>query len=80
MRTDVGHTAELVYDKRGAELRLAGKALGRIEGRAVRLVTDNAGVPRELVGISEQPQKVTIRLAGRPARGFSIQPNRPVAI
>jgi hypothetical protein len=30
MRTDAGHTAELVYDKRGAELRLAGKGPGRI--------------------------------------------------
>jgi hypothetical protein len=61
MRTDSGRTAEIKYFRQGAELHLGGKMLGGVSG-VVRLVTDARGVPRELVGIAEQPQEVTIRL------------------
>jgi hypothetical protein len=57
MRTDAGRTAEMKYDSRGAELRLSGRAIARIEGVA-RLITDGSGVPKELVGIDERPQPV----------------------
>jgi hypothetical protein len=77
--TDSGRAAELVYDKQGAELRLAGKPLGRIDGGAARLVTDKSGAPREVVGISEQAQKVTVRLAGGKPRQLTIEANRRIA-
>lgn len=80
MRTDAGRPAEIRYDSSGAELRLAGKVLGRIESGTARLVTDRSGVPKELVGISEQPQKVTIRLAGRAPRGIAVQANARVLL
>lgn len=80
MRTDAGRTAEMKYDSRGAELRLAGKPLARIESGVARLVRDRAGIPKELVGTAEQPQKVTRRLANRPPREFTLQANARIAL
>jgi hypothetical protein len=80
VRTDAGPAAEMKYDRGGAEFRLAGKVLGRIDSGAARLVTDRAGVPRELVGISEHPQTVTVRLAGRPLQKVAVQANVTVAL
>jgi mannosylglycerate hydrolase MGH1-like protein len=80
MRTDAGQTAEMKYDRRGAELRLGGKALGRIDSGTARLVTDSAGVPKALVGISEQPQTVTLRLTGRAEQKVALRPNARVAL
>jgi hypothetical protein len=80
MRTDAGRTAQIAYDARGAELRLAGKVLGRIESGAARLVTDRSGVPRELAGISEQSQRVTIRLVGRAPREVAVQANARIPL
>jgi hypothetical protein len=80
MPTDAGRTAEMKYDRQGAELRLGGKMLGRIDSGMVRLVTDSAGVPKSLVGISEQPQTVAIRLAGRAVQQVTLQTNTRVAL
>ena len=80
IRTDAGQTAEMKYDRLGAELRLGGKLLGRIDSGMARLVTDSAGVPRALVGIGEQPQTVTIRLQGRASRKVGLQTNARVAL
>jgi hypothetical protein len=73
-------SAEMRYDHRGAELRLAGKSLGRIDGGTARLVTDSSGAPISLVGIGEQAQKVTMRMAGRPSREIAIRANQRVAL
>ena len=43
MRTDAGRTAEMKYDRRGAELRLSGKVLARIDSGMARLITDSGG-------------------------------------
>ena len=80
VRTDKGSTAEMRYDRRGAELQLAGKSLGRIDGGATRLVTDGSGIPKALVGIDEKTQKVTVRLAGRPSREIVVLSNQRVAL
>ena len=74
---DGGGTAEMVYDRAGANLMRGGKAIGRIEGVA-RLVTDREGRPMHLLGISEEAETVLIRLAGRPVRRLSVGPNRRV--
>src|SRR5690606_10704291 len=47
---DGGGTAEMIYDHKGADLRLSGKSVGRIDG-AARLITDKAGKPLSLLGI-----------------------------
>jgi hypothetical protein len=80
MRTDRGRDAEMRYDTKGAELSLAGKSLGRVESIAARLITDEAGAPRALVGISEEPQKVMLRLTGQKPRELKLQPNQRIAI
>lgn len=80
MRTDAGRDAEMRYSGRGADLRLAGKSIGRIESGAVRLVTNPAGVPQALLGIAEQPQKITLRLGDRPPRELAVLPNRRIAV
>ena len=71
--------ADMKYDRQGAELRLGGRVLGRIDSGIARLVTDSRGVPTALVGISEQPQNVTIRLAGRASQEVALQQNVRVA-
>ena len=76
---DGGGTAEMVYDSRGADLILAGKSIGRIEGVA-RLVTDRRGLPSHLVGITEQTETIVLRLRGRPARRLAVAPNRRIDI
>ena len=80
IRTDAGRTAEMKYDSRGAELRFGGKVLGRVDSGIARLVTDSAGVPKALIGISEQPQTVTIRLQGRLSRKVALPTNARVAL
>ena len=80
VRTDAGPTAELRYENRSAELLLAGKSLGRVESGVARVVTDKRGVPKQLAGISEKPQKVVMRWANRPPREITVQPNERVAI
>jgi hypothetical protein len=80
MRADVGRDAEMRYDSHGVSLSFAGKPLGRIESGAVRFITSKTGEPQAFVGISEQPQKVRVRLAGRKPQEISVQPNQRVAL
>jgi len=80
IRTDAGQDAEMQYSERGAELRLWGKPLGRIESGTVRLVTNKAGQPEALLGIGEQPQNVTLRLTGQAPRELAVQPNQRIAL
>jgi hypothetical protein len=80
VRTDAGPVAEMEYDARGAEISLGGKALARIDAGVARLITNMAGVPRELVGIGEQPQKVVLRLAGLESREVAVGANERIAL
>jgi hypothetical protein len=79
MRTDAARSAEMKYDARGAELRLAGKLVGRIDGTA-RLVTATSGAPKSLEGIGRKAEKISLRLEGQPARELTIQPNQRVTL
>jgi hypothetical protein len=76
---DGGGAAEMVYDARGADLTLAGKGIGRVEGVA-RLVTDRRGVPSHLVGISAETKTIILRWAGRPARRLAVGPGRRIDV
>ena len=77
--TDAGTTATMIYDTKGAALTLADKPMGRIDGVA-RLVTGKNGTLVSLVGISEKPEKITLRLNGRPARKLTLRPNEKVML
>ena len=76
---DGGGTAEIIYDAKGADLRLNGRSFGRVNGIA-RLVTDRAGAPRSLTGIATQPQKAELRLAGRPSKHMQLIGNQTVLL
>jgi hypothetical protein len=78
--TDKGTTATITYRHDGADLSLGGKALARIDGGAVRLVTDKDGTPRALVGIEPAGQRITLRLSGQKARRFRIRGNQRLDI
>ncbi len=75
---DGGGTAEMVYGRRGADLRLAGKAVARIDGTA-RLVTDKQGRPLAMVGIDETAQTVRLKLPGH-RRPFRLKPNQRIQL
>ncbi len=78
MRTDAGATAEMLYDERGAELRLAGKTVARLDGTA-RLVTSKDGKPVALSGIDAPGRTVTLTLGGQ-RREISISGNDAVRL
>ncbi len=80
MRTDAGRDAVMVYDGHGVELLLGGKRLGRIDSGTARLETDSTDKPLALLGISDTPQRVMVRLAGKAPREVEVQPNRRIAI
>ena len=80
MRTDAGRDAEMRYDAHGAELSLGTKPLGRVESGVARLIMNKAGLPQALLGISEQPQKVVIRLVGQAPREIPLRPNQWIAL
>ncbi len=71
---DGGGTAEMVYDRHGAHLRLNGKQVARIDG-AARLVTDKAGKPLDILGISETQQTATLKRPGQ-VRRFTLDANQ----
>jgi len=56
------HGASMRYDKTGAALFLDGRTIGRIDSGIARLVTDKAGRPKTLVGISEHVETVSLKL------------------
>ena len=80
LRTDTGKNAQMRYDSHGATLSLGGNALARIEGGAVRVITDDGGAGKELVGISQEPQEVIVRFEGQPLRKVILQPNQRIAL
>lgn len=78
LRTDTGLTAEMRYDGTGADLRLGGKPLARIEGTA-RLVTGKSGKCLALTGISETPQDVVLKSGGK-IRRLRLDANQTVPL
>jgi len=78
VRTDTGATAEMRYDGKGADLRLGGKAVARIDGTA-RLVTGKDGRPAALIGIDEKPQMVVFGIGGK-TRRFKLAANQVVTV
>ena len=79
-RTDNGASVRMTYASGGADLELAGTPVGRIEGGAARLVTDQAGKPAYLVGIEPADQRVTLTLPGRKPRKLTLSANQRVLV
>jgi hypothetical protein len=77
---DRNRTASMVYDKKGAELELDGKSIGRIESGTARLITDKQGRPKLLAGISETIEAVSLQLGSHPAQRITIRPNQQLHI
>ena len=76
MHLDGSRTASMIYDARGVALELDGKNIGRIESGAARLMTDKQGRAKQLTGISEDVETVSVQLASRPAQRMTIHPNQ----
>ena len=74
LSTDANHRAQLTYTTRGAELKLDGRQLARVEGGAARLVTDEAGRLLAAVSIDDEVQAVRLYVPGRPAQSITLQP------
>jgi hypothetical protein len=61
------------YDKTGATLFVDGQTIGRIDSGIARLVTDKAGRPKTLVGISEHVETVSLALGAHSPRRKVLQ-------
>jgi hypothetical protein len=75
LRTDAQHRAQLTYDAQGADLRLDGQWLARIEGGAARLVTGESGQLLSLVSIDQRTQQLRLSTRDRPARQLRLDPD-----
>ncbi len=80
VRTDTRHRAQMAYDARGADLRLDGKSIARIEGGAARLVTGESGQLLSLVGIEEKVQTLRVLVPGRPPRELIVGPQTRLSL
>ena len=80
LRTDTRHRAQMTYDARGADLRLDGRWLGRIEGGAARLITGESGQPLSLVGIEEAVQQLRLLMPHRPPRLLTLGPDDRISL
>jgi hypothetical protein len=80
VRTDTQRRAQLTYDANGADLRLDGQWIARVEGGAARLVTGESGRPLFLVGIDERAQTLRLSTRDRPARQLHLDPDARVSL
>jgi hypothetical protein len=76
MHFDRGRTAAMIYDKRSVALELDGRRIGSIESGTVRLITDKQGRPKQLTGISEEVETVSVQLVSHPEQRMTIHPNQ----
>jgi hypothetical protein len=73
---DRARRATITYHKQSAAIHLDGRFLGRTDGGSARLITDKQGRPKQLVGISEARQTITITLPLQPAQHYTLDPNQ----
>ncbi len=80
LRTDAGHRAQMSYDARGADLKLDGRRIGRLEGGAARLISGASGQLMSLVGIDERVQELRLLMPDRPPRNLSLGPHDSLSL
>jgi hypothetical protein len=73
---DRGRTAAITYRKQSAALHLDGRSLGHMNAGSARLITDKQGRPKQLVGISETPESISIALPPHPTQHFTLDLNQ----
>jgi hypothetical protein len=73
---DDGRLATMDYDGKGATLTLAGRMIARVDGGAVRLVTDADGRLLSVRGIRSDRQRPVLSLTGQPVRQLDLAANR----
>jgi hypothetical protein len=80
LRTDAKHRAQLSYDAGGAQLRLDGRLIARLEGGAARLITGSSGQLQSLISIDENAQDLRLLVPGRPARQIHLKAEDRLAL
>jgi len=80
IRFGKSHTAEMVYDEKGATLHLDGRRLGRIESGAARIITDKQGKLKRLISISESVETVFVKMGSHAARHWTLRANQKLQI
>jgi hypothetical protein len=80
LRTDTRHRAQMAYDSQGADLRLDGKWLGRIEGGAARVITGESGQFLSLLSIDARVQQLRLLMPGRPVRSLRLGPEQRISL
>ncbi len=78
--TDQQHRAQLTYDAHGADLKLDGRWLGRVEGGAARLVTAQNGQLLSLVSIDEHAQNLRLITRDGPVRQVRLDADARVSL
>jgi hypothetical protein len=73
---DRGRTAAIAYHKQSAAIHLDGRPLARIDGGSARLITDKQGRPKQLLGVSEARENISITLPSHPTQHFTLDPNQ----
>jgi hypothetical protein len=79
-RTDTRHRAQMTYDASGADLKLDGRWIGRLEGGAARLITGESGQLLALGAIDERMQELRLLVPDRPARKLSLGPQDQISL
>jgi hypothetical protein len=77
--TDDAAIAEIHYGRSGASLFFNNRLICRVESGVVRLITDKRGNSLNLMGISEMPEHVILRMRDRVQR-ITIGPNELLPI
>jgi hypothetical protein len=80
LQFDRGRTAAVTYAGKSATLYLDGRLLGRIDSGSARLITDKQGRPKQLVGITEAVETVSINLPPRPVHRLTLHPNQTLQL
>jgi hypothetical protein len=76
---DQGRTAAITYSGNSATLHLDGRVLGSIGSSSARLITSKRGYPKQVIGISETKQNITLALPPRPQR-LTVRPNETLQL
>jgi hypothetical protein len=77
---DRARNAAITYAGKSATLNLDGRLLGRINSGTARLVTDKQGRPKQIVGITETLETVTITLPQGQQQRHILQPNQTLQL
>ena len=79
IQTDSGRVASIQYSGSGVALKIDGKLIATVDSGVARLVTNLDGRALALLGVSEEPQEVRLKMNGR-ASILQLKPNQHVLL